>query len=111
VVGTGVYLALLALLALGLATVLRHTAGAIAAYAGVVLVLPIIVSALPSSLDDAISRYLPANVGVTVVSTTTAGHLLGGAPVFNPWAGLALIGGYTAAMLLLGAALLVRRDA
>lgn len=112
VVGTGIYLAVLALLALGLATVLRHTAGAIAAYAGVVLVLPIIVSALPASLDDAITRYLPANIGITVVTTTTTeGHLLGGAPMFNPWAGLALLGAYTVAVLLLGCWALVRRDA
>ena len=49
VVGAGLYLAVLGLLALGLATIIRHTAGAISAFVGVVLVLPLIVQALPSS--------------------------------------------------------------
>ena len=36
-------LAVLGLLALGLATIIRHTAGAISTFVGVVLVLPLIV--------------------------------------------------------------------
>jgi len=111
VVGAGLYLALLGLIALGLATLIRHTAGALAAYAGVVLVLPIIVGALPTFLDNAMSRYLPANIGLTVVTTTASGNLLGGAPTFGPWAGLALLIGYALALLSLGCILLVRRDA
>lgn len=110
VVGSGLYLALLALLALGLATTLRHTAGAIAAYAAVVLVLPIVVGALPTFLNNAMSRYLPANIGVVMVSPQV-GHILGGAPTFGAWAGLALLAGYAVALLLLGLVLLVRRDA
>ena len=47
VVGAGLYLAVLGLMALGLATIIRHTAGAISAFVGVVLVLPLIVQALP----------------------------------------------------------------
>jgi ABC-2 type transport system permease protein len=111
VVGAGLYLALLGLIGLGLATLTRHTAGGLAAYAGVVLVLPIIVGALPTFLDNAISRYLPANIGLTVVSTTASERLLGGAPTFGPWAGLALLVGYALGLLGLGCFLLVRRDA
>ena len=108
VVGGGLYLVVLGLLALGLATVVRHTAGAIATYAGVVLVLPIIVSALPTSLNDAISRYLPASIGVTLL--TTQPRILD-TPVFAPWAGFGILCGYTVAVLALGCVLLVRRDA
>ncbi|HLX88554.1 MAG TPA: hypothetical protein VKR22_08900, partial [Acidimicrobiales bacterium] len=64
VVGAGLYLAVLGLLALGLATIIRHTAGAISAFVGVVLVLPLIVQALPTSISNAVARYLPANIGL-----------------------------------------------
>jgi hypothetical protein len=110
VVESGLYLAVLGLLALGLATVIRHTAGAIAAYAGVLLVLPIIISALPSSLMNAVTRYLPANIGLTILSTTQTGHLFS-TPVFSPWIGLAILAAYAAAILALGCWLMVRRDA
>ena len=110
VVESGLYLAVLGLLALGLATVIRHTAGAIAAYAGVLLVLPIVISALPSSLMNAITRYVPANIGLTILSTTQTGRLFS-SPVFSPWTGLAILAGYTVAILALGCWLMVRRDA
>jgi len=48
VAGSGLYLFLLGLFALGLATIIRHTAGAISA----LLVLPVIVQALPSSIAN-----------------------------------------------------------
>jgi ABC-2 type transport system permease protein len=110
VVGGGLYLVVLGLLALGLATIIRHTAGAIAAYAGVLLVLPLIVQALPQALLNAISRYLPANIGLVIISSRPEERLLG-VPTFSPWAGFALLAGYGAAMLVLGGWLMVRRDA
>jgi ABC-2 type transport system permease protein len=110
VIGSGLYLALLGLLALGLGTILRHTAGALSAYVGIVLVLPLIAQAMPMSILDAVSRYLPANIGLVVFSVRTPEHFFD-VPVFGPWAGLALLAGYAAAALVLGWVLLVRRDA
>ena len=55
VVGTGLYLGVIGLFALGLATIIRHTAGAISAFVGILLVLPI-VQALPNSLQFDIRR-------------------------------------------------------
>ena len=46
VVGSGLYIALLGLFALGLAAIIRHTAGAICAYLGILLMLPIILALL-----------------------------------------------------------------
>lgn len=109
VVGAGLYLALLGLLALGLATVVRHTAGAISAFVGVVLVLPLIAEALPTSLRDAVARYLPSNIGLVMFSTTGAPDRIG--PAFSPWAGFGLLVLYTVAILGLGCWVLVRRDA
>ncbi len=89
VVGAGLYLAVLGLLALGLATIIRHTAGAISAFVGVVLVLPLIVQALPASISNAIARYLPANIGASMFSTH--GVPDGIANAFSPWTGFAIL--------------------
>jgi ABC-2 type transport system permease protein len=109
VVGAGLYLAVLGLLALGLATIIRHTAGAISAFVGVVLVLPLIVQALPMSIGNAIARYLPANIGLVMFSTNGIPDRIG--PAFTPWMGFALLVLYTAVALGAGCWVLVRRDA
>jgi ABC-2 type transport system permease protein len=109
VIGGGLYLALLGLLALGLATIIRHTAGAISAFVGVVLVLPLIVQALPMSISDAVARYLPANIGLIMFSTNGIPDRLG--PAFSPWTGFAILAGYTVVTLGIGCWVLVRRDA
>ena len=106
VVGTGLYLCVIGLFGLGLATILRHTAGAISAFVGVLLVLPIIVSALPTSVQNDITRFLPATMGRVLMSG--AHHEQ---HVFAPWTGFLLLVGYTAAVLAVAVVLLVRRDA
>jgi hypothetical protein len=109
VVGGGLYLAVLGLLALGLATIIRHTAGAISAFVGVVLVLPLIVQALPASLSNAVARYLPANIGLVMFSTHGVPDRVG--PAFSPWTGFAILVLYTVVILGIGCWVLVRRDA
>jgi len=105
VFGAGLYICVLGLFALGLATIIRHTAGAISAFVATLLVLPIIVSALPSSLAHSIQRFLPANIGNSI----TALHP--GANAFSAWPGLLLLCAYAASALVIGGVLLVRRDA
>jgi hypothetical protein len=109
VIGGGLYLAVLGLLALGLATIIRHTAGAISTFVGIVLVLPLIVEALPTSISNAVARYLPANIGLVMFSTHGAPDRVG--PAFSPWGGFALLVLYTVATLAVGCWVLVRRDA
>ncbi len=109
VIGAGLYLAVLGLLALGLATIFRHTAGAISAFVGVVLVLPLIVQALPMSISNAVARYLPANIGLVMFSTHGVPDRVG--PAFSPWMGFALLVLYTVVTLGVGCWVLVRRDA
>ncbi len=109
VVGAGLYLTVLGLLALGLATIIRHTAGAISAFVGVVLVLPIIVEALPAGLSNAMARYLPANIGLVMFSTQGVPGRV--ASAFSPWMGFALLVLYAVITLGVGCLVLVRRDA
>lgn len=105
VVGAALYLAVLGLMALGLGTMIRRTAGAIAAFFGLLLVLPLVVSALPSPWSTDIGRYLPGSAGAALLRTVPTDTLLA------PWAGFGLLCAYAAASLVVGAVLLVRRDA
>jgi ABC-2 type transport system permease protein len=97
------------LLALGLATIIRHTAGAISAFVGVVLVLPLIVQALRTPISNAVARYLPANIGLVLFSTERVPDRIGYA--FSPWTGFAILALYTLVILGIGCWVLVRRDA
>jgi ABC-2 type transport system permease protein len=108
VAGGGLMIAALGLFALGLATIIRHTAGAITAYVGVLLVLPALVAALPSSIGNRISEYLPLHITDTMTSVLHAG---GGAPALSPWVGFAVVSGYAIVALVVGGVLMVRRDA
>lgn len=106
VIGAGLYLAVLGLLALGLGTLIRHSAGAIASLFGLLFVLPGVVSALPSSWSNAISPYLPSDAGQALIGS---GH--GAANLLSPWAGFAVFCAYAAAALLAAGIMLRRRDA
>jgi ABC-type transport system involved in multi-copper enzyme maturation permease subunit len=110
VVGGGVYLTLLGLLAMGIACIHPKTAGAVGAFVGVLLILPLILQFFPSSVVNSIGRFVPANIGATVTSTRGSGSFIGH-HAFSPWAGLAVLAGYTAVALVIGGWLMVRRDA
>jgi ABC-type transport system involved in multi-copper enzyme maturation permease subunit len=105
VVGAGLYLAVLGLLSLGLGTLLRSTAGAIAAVVGLVLVLPGLTQALPASWANAIDKYLPSNAGQAIFHVHTQAHML------SPWLGFAVFCAYAAVALFAAGYLLHRRDA
>ncbi len=105
VVGCGLYLSVIGLLGLGLATIIRHTAGAISAFVGILFLFPAIVAALPSSLNNEIARYGPLRIGAAMISGKSLPN------TFSPWAGLAVLGAFTAVVLIIGGVLLVRRDA
>lgn len=107
VVGAALYLAVIGLLALGLGTLIRRTAGAIAALVGVVFILPAAAEGLPASWQNAISKYVPTNAGQALIGRTkfAPAHLL------TPWTGFAVFCGYAAVALIAGAVMLTRRDA
>jgi ABC-2 type transport system permease protein len=104
VAGIGLFLCVTGLLALGIAVLVRHTAGAISAYVFVQLVLPIIVSGFPNSLQHPIERLLPASIGSVMINNSVP-------DAFGPWTGFLILCGYTVLTLALGMVLLVRRDA
>ena len=108
VVGTGLYLAILGLLALGLGALIRKTAGAITAVVGILFVLPVLTSFLPSSMD-AIQKYLPDSAAQAILSGNASTST--GDDVLSAWLGLGVFFLYAAAALAAAAFTLVRRDA
>jgi ABC-type transport system involved in multi-copper enzyme maturation permease subunit len=108
VVGCGLYVASLGLLGLGLATIIRQSAGAISVFVGILLILPLVVQALPSSLFVEIRRFLPDDIGAVTITTNNS---FAGTGAFPPWGGLAILVGYAVAINVIGAMLLTRRDA
>jgi hypothetical protein len=108
VVGGGLMIGVLGLFALGLATIIRHTAGAITAFVGTLLVLPLLVEALPASIGHPIAEYLPFNIGQTLTSVQ---HTVGQSPALSPWVGFGVVCAYAVGALVVGGVLMVRRDA
>jgi len=105
VVGGAVYLTLIGAFGVGLGVVLRRTAGAIATLVGFVLILPLLVSFLPSPWNDDIIKYLPGEAGGQLFTVIHEPNMLS-------WpAGLAVLAAYVIVTLGVGVALLVRRDA
>lgn len=111
VAGSGLVLTVLALFALGLATIIRHTAGSISAYVGLLLVLPLVIQAFPTSVSAALDRYMPLVIAEHMGTTRLSVHAFGTGPLFSQWDGFGILCGYTLAVLLLGGYLLSRRDA
>jgi hypothetical protein len=104
VIGAALYLTVIAVLTLGLGTIIRNTAGGIAAFAAVFFVVPPLLNVLPTSWNDAITPYLPSNAGRAILSITHDPHSLA------PWTGFGLFAAYALATLAVAAVLLVRRD-
>ena len=106
VIGGALYLAVIGALGLGLGVMLRRTAGAIAALVGLLLILPILVSFLPSPWNDNISKYLPIPAGQSIFSVNPPGR-----DSLSLWVGFAVFCAYAVVALIVGAILLQRRDA
>jgi hypothetical protein len=109
VAGGGLYLCVLGLLALGIGACVRHSAGAISTFVGVLFVLPLIDQALPSGLRDTAAKFLPATIGAAMTAVRLTPEQAGEA--FSPWVGFGLLCAYAVAVGLLAAWLAERRDA
>jgi ABC-2 type transport system permease protein len=100
----GAYPALIALIGLGLAALIRHTAGAISAMVGVVFVLPLIL--LPLGQQNAAMKFLPMMIAEnSLTAVKPVAHSL------SAGTGLAMLCLYAAVALAAGGWALARRDA
>ncbi len=107
VILSGLFIGLISLMSFGFGLIFRSTAAAIAAFVGVIFVLPLVMH----GISESSVRYLPTNILInSIMSTVTQGQ--GGPfPPLTPVVGLLLMVLYAAAALAVGAVLFVRRDA
>jgi ABC-2 type transport system permease protein len=104
--GAALYMVGVGLLGLGCGFIIRTTGGAIAALFGLLLVLPLLAQALPSSLQQDVTKYLPLLAGTAIMNATSRNT-----DQLSPWTGLGVFALYVAAALGVGLYVLRRRDA
>lgn len=103
VTGGGLYLAVIAVLAAGLGTLMRATAGALATLVGIVFLVPGLAGAFPTWLRE-LFTYWPT-LGASAIFKTVPD------PEFpHPWLNLAGMGAGVAAVLAVAFAVFRRRD-
>jgi len=105
VIFAGFYLTLLTMVGFGLGLILRTTSTTISIYVTLLLIVPIIVAFLPSSWQNDISKYLPSNLGRSMMSPDLASQS------FSWGISTILLTLYTAVIVGAGTFLLTRRDA
>jgi ABC-2 type transport system permease protein len=105
-VGSVVYLVLVALLSLGVATAVRDTAVSIGAVLAVLYLPPILAQAVSDPLRRHLQQIAPMSAGLAIQATTD----LRSVPI-APWAGLGVLAAWAAVSLLVGGMLLWLRDA
>lgn len=106
-IGSVLYLVLIALLSLGVATTVRESAAAIGVVLGLLYLFPILAQVVS---DPTWQRHLdqigPTTAGLEIQATTNVQNL----PI-SPWAGFGVLAAWSASTLLIGGLLLNGRDA
>jgi ABC-2 type transport system permease protein len=103
--GAGLYLGLVGVIGAALGALLRSVAGGISVMVAVLMLVPGLISLLPTSWHNAIQPYLPSDAGQSMFALHQAPHTL------TPTAGLLVFLGWTALALAGAAWRLVRTDA
>jgi ABC-type transport system involved in multi-copper enzyme maturation permease subunit len=105
IIGAALYLTVIGVLSMGIGFAVRNTAGGIASVFGLLLVIPGLGNALPSSWQPHVLPYLPSNAGSSLFTLNPDPGSLG------PWTGFLVLCLWAAAAVAAGAFRLVRRDA
>jgi ABC-2 type transport system permease protein len=106
VCGSVLYLMLIALLSLGVATCARDSAAGIGIVLALLYLFPVLGAVLGPDLGRHLQQVGPTTAGLAVQATVNLRAL----PI-APWPGLGVLAAWSAAALLAGALLLDRRDA
>jgi hypothetical protein len=102
--GGGLYLTAVGLLGFGLGALIRHTAGALSAFFGVLFASTALVDLLPTNWRNHVIDYMPANSGSQILTTRPTASALG------PWSGLGVLCLYVLASIVAATVLVTRRD-
>ena len=101
VVGSGAAIGLLGLMGAAIGAAVRRTAGAIGIYVAILFLLPLLLTKMPGNLSRSPRSSIVANSIAAVVHQSGSVSAL---------VGFALFAGYAVALILLGAAVVTRRD-
>jgi ABC-2 type transport system permease protein len=107
VVGTALFVTVVALIAFGLGAIIRHTAGAITSTIGLMFVLSIIIQILPDNWRWDIMRFFPDAAG-RVISVTVGG---GNAHLWSAWPQFLVTVIWAVVLVGIGGYLFRKRDA
>ncbi len=105
VVGTAVYLTLAGLIGAAYGWIVRSTPGALVAYFGTMVVLPVLFGAVLGNWGKHVAEYLPTQAGAAFSTS------VGEPPSLAPWPGLLVMLAWVVLGLAVSATLLRRRDA
>jgi ABC-2 type transport system permease protein len=107
IIGTALFVTIVALIAYGVGSIVRHTAGAIAIVIALLFIVPILEQTLPNDWRWDVMRFLP-DAATRVISVTVGGinpHL------WSAWPQLGVTAVWAAVLVGIGAYLFRKRDA
>ena len=107
IIGTALFVTIVALIAYGVGAIVRHTAGAIAIVIALMFIIPVLENALPSNWHNDIQRFLP-DAANQVVSVTVGGPVQ---HLWSAWPQLGVTALWAAVLVGIGAYLFRKRDA
>ena len=108
IIGSALFVTVVALIAFGVGSIIRHTAGAIFTVIGMMFVIPIIVqAALPNDWKWDIVRFMPDSAGRVMSVTVGAAN----PHLWSYWPQFLVTAIYAAVLLGVGAYLFRKRDA
>ena len=107
IIGTALFVTIVALIAYGVGAIVRHTAGTIAIVIALLFIIPVLEHTLPDSWRWDLMRFLPdaANQVVSVTIGTSNPHL------WSAWPQLGVTALWAAVLVGVGAYLFRKRDA
>lgn len=105
VLGCGLYLALVGVAGVAVGVLVRSTAGAVTAMLSATLLVPAFTPILPTALARLVGRFWPTLAGDRIMTVRPDPDVL------PPWAGLAVMAVWVAALLAAAFVVLRRRDA
>jgi ABC-2 type transport system permease protein len=111
IIGTALFVTVVAVIAFGLGAIIRHTAGAITTVIGVMFVIPIIVQILPGKWRWDLIRFMPDSAGRVISVTTGTANGGGLLHLWSAWPQFLVTVVYAVVLLGVGGYLFRKRDA
>jgi ABC-2 type transport system permease protein len=105
VLSAGFYGGCVALIGIAVGFLVRSAAAAIGVLLGLLMLVPLLVSLLPGTIGETITKILPSKAGDAMMSVTSPDNLL------SPWYGFAVLVAWVVGLLTVAGVTLRRRDA